>query len=172
MQMKVECEIMQARFFVDDQLRVLERFREIAERSGVHIVVFNAKNMAGTAHVAVALDHAQRSFYEGNPIANSFEMEALLYAAGSRQVVDAVRFGIHCGENAGYICCCPPDAGAREALGGVVRIVDEDWETIDDAKKAHLMDLFEITPEELETVGEERFAELVCERVALLDVYR
>jgi KEOPS complex subunit Cgi121 len=168
----VECEIMQARFFVDDQLRILEQLRAIADRSGVHIVVFNAEHMAGTAHVAAALAHAQRSFYEESPIANSFEMEALLYAAGSRQVVDAVHFGIHHGENAGYICCCPPDTGAREALCDVVQIVEEDWETIDETKKKHLMNLFGITREELETVGEGRLRELVCERVALLAVNR
>jgi KEOPS complex subunit Cgi121 len=170
--MKVDCDIMQARFFVDDELRILERLRTIADRFGVRIVIFNAEYMAGAAHVVTALEHAQRSFYDENPIANSFEMEALLFAAGSRQVVDAVRFGIHHGENAGYICVCPPDAGARDTLGDVVGYVREDWEAIDDAKKAHLMGLFGVTPEELETVGEERLGELICERVALLAVYR
>lgn len=170
--MKVDCEITRARFSVENETEFLARIREIADRFGVHIVVFNAANMAGTAHVITALDHAQRSFFEESPIANSFEMEALLYAAGSRQVLDAVRFGIHRGENAGYVCFCPPSPGAREALGDRVRFVEEDWEGIDAAKKVHLMDLFGIPPEELATVGEERLAELVRERVALLDVYR
>jgi KEOPS complex subunit Cgi121 len=159
--MRAECEIMQARFFVDDELSLLEEIREIAERFGVHIVVFNASNMAGSAHVATALGHAQRSFYEESPIAKTFEMEALLFAAG-----------IHHGENASYICLCPPGTGAREALGEAVTFVEEDWEPIDEAKKAHLMEIFGITAEELETVGEDRLAELVCERVALLAVYR
>jgi KEOPS complex subunit Cgi121 len=170
--MRAECEITQARFFVDDELSLLEQIREIAERFGVHIVVFNASNMAGSAHVAAALGHAQRSFYEETPIAKTFEMEALLFAAGSRQVANAVRFGIHHGENAGYICLCPPGTGAREALGEAVTFVEEDWEPINEAKKAHLVDIFGITAEELETVGEDRLAELVCERVALLAVYR
>jgi KEOPS complex subunit Cgi121 len=170
--MKVNCEIAQARFSVDDEPGFLARIREIAGRFGVSVVVFNAAHMAGTDHVITSLEHAQRSFFEESPIANSFEMEALLYAAGSRQVMEAVRFGIHRGENAGYICFCPPSPGARGAFGDLVRFVEEDWDAIDGAKKAHLMELFGITQEELSTVGEERLPELVRERVALLDVYR
>ncbi|MDG6256552.1 MAG: KEOPS complex subunit Cgi121 [Methanomicrobiaceae archaeon] len=170
--MKVDCDIAQARFSVDDEADFLAHIREIADRFGVRIVVFNAAHMAGNAHVTAALDHAQRSFFEESPIANSFEMESLLYAAGSRQVLDAVRFGIHSGDNAGYVCICPPSPGARDALRGLLRFVEEDWEDLDDAKKRRLMDLFGISREELATVGEGRLPELVRERVALLDVYR
>ena len=40
------------------------------------------------------------------------------------------------------------------------------------AKRSRLADLFDITPEEFQVVGVDRFRELVLERVALLDVYR
>ncbi|MDD2473422.1 MAG: KEOPS complex subunit Cgi121, partial [Methanoculleus sp.] len=108
----------------------------------------------------------------GEAIANSIEMEALLYAAGTRQCQVAATFGIHPGENGSYIAVCPPAPGVRDRLAGLVTFVDGDWEELDPAKRARLAILFSITAEEIAVVGEARFRDLVLERVALLDVYR
>ncbi|HOB17743.1 MAG TPA: KEOPS complex subunit Cgi121 [Candidatus Methanoculleus thermohydrogenotrophicum] len=166
------CDIYQAVFTVDDNADFLRRIRRIANEYKTHIIFFDTDRLAGRDHVEMALRHAWRSWTSGEPIANSIEMEALLYAAGTRQCQVAAFFGIHPGVNRAYVAVCPPMPGIRERLVDLVTFVDEDWEEIDPAKQVRLADLFGITPEEIQAVGAERFRELVLERVALLDVYR
>lgn len=169
---EIPCEIYGAVFTVDDNAAFLQKIRTIADEFETHIILFDADRLAGRDHVEAALRHACRSWTGGEAIANSLEMEALLYAAGTRQCQVASSFGIHPGENHSYVAVCPPAPGVRDRLASLLRFVDEDREEIDPAKRARLADLFSITPEEVAVVGEERFRELVLERVALLDVYR
>ncbi|MCT8336018.1 hypothetical protein FKB36_00525 [Methanoculleus sp. Afa-1] len=169
---ELPCEIYRARFTVDDNAAFLREIRTIADELETHIILFDADRLAGRDHVEAAIRHARRSWAGGDPIANSLEMEALLYAAGTRQCQVASSFGIHPGENRSYLVVCPPVPGVRDRLAGLVRFVEEDWEEIGPAKRELLAELFAITPEEVAVVGEERFGELVVERVALLDVYR
>ncbi|MDD2473625.1 MAG: KEOPS complex subunit Cgi121 [Methanoculleus sp.] len=166
------CDIYQAVFTVDDSVGFLREVREAADACGTHIILFDADHIAGRDHVTTALRHACRSWTGGEAIANSIEMEALLYAAGTRQCQVAATFGIHPGENRSYIAVCPPAPGVRDRLAGLVTFVDGDWEELDPAKRARLASLFSITAEEIAVVGEARFRDLVLERVALLDVYR
>lgn len=171
---EIPCDIYRAVFTVGDNAVFLREIRTIADECGTHIILFDADRLAGRKHVEAALRHAWRSWAGGEPIANSLEMEALLYAAGTRQCQVASSFGIHPGENRSYIAVCPPAPGVRDRLAGLVRIVsdEQNWEKIDSAKRARLAELFSITEEEIAVVGEERLRDLVLERVALLDVYR
>ncbi len=170
---EIACDIYRAVFAVDENVVFLRKIRKVADEYGTHIILFDADRLTGRDHVEAALRHAWRSWAGGEPIANSIEMEALLYAAGTRQCQTASSFGIHPGENRSYIAVCPPAPGIRDRLAGLVRFVDDDpEEEIDPAKRARLADLFSITPEEVAVVGEARFRDLVLERVALLDVYR
>ena len=171
---EIPCDIYRAAFTVDDNATFLTEIRTIADEFETHIILFDADRLTGRDHVEAALRHARRSWAGGEAIANSLEMEALLYAAGTRQCQVASSFGIHPGENRSFVAVCPPAPGVRDRLADLVRIVGEepDGEEIDPAKRARLADLFSITPEEVAVVGEERFRELVLERVALLDVYR
>jgi KEOPS complex subunit Cgi121 len=166
------CDIYQAIGTIEDPARFLIRIREIADACDVHIIFFDAERLAGREHAKTALAHAWRSWTGGEPIANSLEMEALLYAAGTRQCLVASTFGIHRGENRSYIAVCPPRPAVRDLLADLVTFVEEDWERIDRERQRRLADLFGITPEEIAVVGEARFRELVLERVALLEVYR
>jgi KEOPS complex subunit Cgi121 len=166
------CGIGQARFTVADRDGFLDRLKDVATQTGTCIICFNADAMAGLAHVQAALSLAGRSFEGGAPIARTLEMEALLYASGSRQCTGTDAFGIHPGSNRAYVCICPESAVAQELLGSFMVWNDEDWESFSHEKRSTLMQLFSITPEELATVGDARLQELVLERVALLDVYR
>jgi KEOPS complex subunit Cgi121 len=166
------CEIYQARFKVEEIARFLNRIREIADECGTKIILFDADRVAGMEHVKTALSHAWRSWNSGEPVANTLEMEALLYAAGTRQCLVATTFGVRLGENRTYVAVCPPAPGVQDLLTALMTFVEEDWEGIDADKQARLADLFGITPEEVAVVGEERFRELVLERVSLLEVYR
>jgi KEOPS complex subunit Cgi121 len=167
----MESEIRYATMTVDDPAVFLAAARRIAEETGTRIVLFDAERMAGKSHVASALVHAERSVERGDPIARTFEMEALLYAAGTRQTRIGRTFGLHDGENRCWVAVTPSNDRAWELLSELLRFESEPDRPAS-THRQQICDLFAITPAELEIVGEERFAELVLERVALLDAYR
>jgi KEOPS complex subunit Cgi121 len=167
----VEFGIRYATVTVDDPAAFLAAVRRVAGQTGTGIVLFDADRMAGRAHVVSALVHAARSVERGDPIARTFEMEALLYAAGTRQTRIGRTFGLHDGENRCWIAVAPPDERAWTLLSGLVQFGPEPH-GIGPADRRRLCDLFDITSVELEIVGEDRLAELVLERVALLDANR
>ena len=164
--------IRQAVFTVADPARFLERIRRLGERYRTRIICLDADRLAGRAHAEAAIRGALRSVAGGNPIANTLEMEALLYAAGSRQCSLATRFGIHGGPNRSYVILAPPVEVAWAALAGCMAFVKQDWDRLTAGKRRGLAEAFAITEEELAAVGRERFRDLVLERVALLDVSR
>lgn len=166
------CEIRGAVFDIGDCERFLHALRTIASDTGTTIICFNADNLAGKRHAEAALRHALRSWTAGTLIANSPEMEALLYASGSRQCSVASSFGVHAGKNRAYVCCYPACERVWEALTPLVWFVDGDWEDITPERRARLKELFSISDEEIAAAGESRLADLVLERVALLEVYR
>ncbi|MDD3622216.1 MAG: KEOPS complex subunit Cgi121 [Methanofollis sp.] len=166
-----ECEVKEGVIEVNSLPAFLRKMAEVAEMYQTHIICFDADEMAGRGHVEKAVRHAVRSWQKGRAISRSLEMEALLYAAGTRQCRIGTEMGLHEGTNRSYVCFCPPSPEATETLGEMVRWVDEDWEEIDPTRQARLMKRFEITEEELEA-ADGRLALLVYERVALLEINR
>ncbi len=158
---------------IEDRAAFLQNIRTIAEKYDTHIICFNADMLAGIRHAHSAICHAVRSYNEETMVSNTLEMEALLYAAGSRQCSLAALFGIHPGENHLYVCCYPACDGIWDALTPAIHIVEDSWSSIDPQKQAYLMDLFGITPDELATTSvDSSIIDLVLERIAMLEVYR
>lgn len=165
-------EIRQARMIIDDRDAFLRKIQGIARLYSIHIVCFDADKMAGQDHAEAAIQHAQRSFFSGKPISNSFEMEALLFAAGSRQCQVAALFGIREGENTMFVCSYPVNENVWKDLSHHMHFVDEKCDDMTPDKEARLVSLFSITQEELEVVGRDRIKDLILERIALLYVNR
>jgi KEOPS complex subunit Cgi121 len=160
---------------IEDRQAFLESLRRISREYGTRIVCFNADMMADRHHAGSAVHFARRSWEEGSAIANTFEMEALLYAAGSRQCNVGLKFGIHEGENHLYIWCDPDrDDRAWNALSALLEYTDPGiYEVMDEMKRSRLIDLFGITPMELGALGAgTTITDLILERVALLQVLR
>jgi KEOPS complex subunit Cgi121 len=164
-----------ARCLIEDRQAFLARLQRISREFSTHIVCFNIDMLAGRRHAELAVRLARRSWEERDTIANTFEMEALLYATGSRQCNAAMKFGIHEGDNLLYICCEPEvNDIIWTALSDLFDYADPDtFETVDEKKKERLIDLFGITSLELEAVDTgTTITDLVLERVALLQVVR
>ncbi|ABS56973.1 conserved hypothetical protein [Methanoregula boonei 6A8] len=164
------CTIRYAEVTVTEPDILLEVLRAIADRAGSCIVCFDADKLAGQVHAKAALRLARRSLEAGAAISHSFEMEALLYAAGSRQCSTAVSFGLHKGENHLYVCCCPATEGIWDLLSNQLQFRAGPSEDLSPERKNQLMILFAISPAECAAAGENRLRDLVLERVALLDV--
>lgn len=157
---------------IEDRAAFLQTLRTLAEVHDTHIICFNADRLAGMQHAHTAICHAVRSYNAGTMVSNTLEMEALLYAAGSRQCSLAAPFGVHSGENHLYICCYPTSDKIWNALVPVVHFMEDKWSCIDAKKQAYLMDLYAITRDELATTIGNNIVDLVLERITLLEVYR
>ena len=168
----ITCSIRKVILTVTDVPGYLKRLRSLSTEYGSHIILFNEEMMAGIAHVETALIHAFRAVASGTCISSSVEIEALLYAAGSRQVIEGVKFGLHEGINRAYLCLCPEREIIWSILSKEATLSSDDWDVFDSAKLSRLISLFNVTPEELAVTGDARLTELVLERVALLDVYK
>jgi KEOPS complex subunit Cgi121 len=166
----LDFEIKQVRFQVDDIVSFLSWLRDLSHRHDVIIVCFNADLMAGQEHVISAMLHAKRAMNNDTCISSSFEIEALLYAAGSRQCQEAIKFGVHQGWNNCYLCIFPENPRVWSDLLTMMTLSSEDWERITCEKLDILVSLFDITKAEIAVTGEDRIKDLVLERVALLDV--
>lgn len=166
----MDFEIRQVSFQVRDIEKFLLWLRDISHRNGVSIICFNADLMAGQDHVISAMLHAKRAKKKGTCISSSFEIEALLYAAGSRQCLDAVKFGVHQGLNNCYISIYPINPQVWSDLLTLMIKSSENWEQITDEKMILLISVFGITSDEIAVTGKDRIKDLVLERVALLDV--
>jgi len=156
---------------ITDKKTFLSGVHAAADRHKTRIVCFDADKIAGRCHAEKALRLARRAESEGTMIANSFEMEALLYAGGTRQCSVAVPFGIHDGGNRLYVCCCPEVPAVWQDLASCMAFIPEPPQEISPEKAARLAALFAITPDEIAAAGgSERLTDLVLERVALLEV--
>ena len=156
---------------IADKRAFLSGVHAVADRYRTRIVCFDADRIAGRRHAEKALRFARRAEREGTMIANSFEMEALLYAGGTRQCSLAVPFGIHENENRLYVCCCPEVPGAWQDLASCMAFVPEPPQELSPEKADRLARLFDITPDEIAAAGGPgRLPDLVLERVALLEV--
>ena len=164
--------IRQAIITVDDRDAFLRKIQGIARSYSTHIVCFDAEKLAGQNHAMAALKHAKRSFFSQRPISNSFEMEALLFASGSRQCQEAASFGIREGENRTFVCLYPEIEAVWKSLSPCMHFVNDDWDEMTPDKEARLMLLFSVTQEELAVVGRNRLKDIVHERIALLSVNR
>ncbi len=130
------------------------------------IQVFDARYVAGRAHLERAVELAQRATDRDDRIADDPAVEILLYAAGRRQIRRALEMGVSPGD-------CPVVAvvvGGDEA--GVVDALSEQFQpadTLDPIDERRLCEFFAITDRERQaTAG--TISDIVCERVSMLVV--
>jgi len=165
--------IRQIRFTVSDIRQWLNTFEKLGKKYGCNIICLNKNLIAGKKHLISAIRHAQESFFSGDAIARKFEIEVLLYAAGTRQTGVIGPFGIQIGDNECYLCVI---SGTQEGVDDIMSLVqdaeEEDWESISLEKEELLKVVFEISDAEIRVTGREKIQNLVLERVALLTVNR
>jgi len=160
-------QILEGTVFIEDNEKFLQKLKKISKDKNIIIQALDADKLADEEHLKFAVEKAINSFKTGRNIANDLAKEIMLYAAGTRQISRAMKLGVHSGKN--NIAVVAID---EADLSEFDEITPEPVLQYNKSKKAALMDIFNITEEELEAVGEDRIPELVLERVALLDVIK
>ncbi len=164
--------ILEGTVFIDHVDEFLHKIKKISEEKNITIQALDANKLAGEAHIKFAVEKAINSFKTGSNIANDLAKEIMIYAAGTRQINRAMRLGIHKGENNIALVA----VGAAQIISIFDRLFSEiepkSVLAYNESKKKTLMEIFNITEEEIEAVGEEKIPELVLERVALVAVIK
>ncbi|AOW79247.1 hypothetical protein HTSR_0037 [Halodesulfurarchaeum formicicum] len=148
----------------DDLQSFLDSLRRVGTDHDVLVQAFDARYIAGSAHLESALAHAKRSMERGENVADDLAVEVLCYAAGRRQIDRAMELGLGTGEQSVIVLI----DGEREAAAaeGVAELVSAGSVA---PSEERLTDFFGITrAERAATTG--TLTDLVLERVALLDV--
>lgn len=180
-------EIVEGTAEIDDLDGFLDRLTEIGERHGVTVQAFDARYVADAPHVRRAVDHAVRALDRNATIADDPGVEILLYAAGRRQINQALEMGVSAGEcpvaavlvdtDAHDDCDDPVGTSERlatpaenEAAAALAETLDA-HSTLNETTNDQLRSFFDITDRELDAT-DGTISDLVRERVTLLVVER
>jgi len=156
---------------VADLDTVLDRLNGAAAEPGVTVQAFDARYVVGRDHLKRAVELADRAIARGENVARERGVEILLYAAGRRQIDDALTMGVSEGRTP--VVVLVSDAGGDEraeaATADAVADLLEPAATLDETAPERVRAFFDVTQAELDAT-DGGLAALVAERVALLDV--
>jgi KEOPS complex subunit Cgi121 len=155
--------------------KLLSSVTQISNERNITIQLFNAELIYGKDHIISAIDHAKRAFTQDQKISESLAMEILLYSSGEYQIKNALA-----------------KLGLKENTKKIAILFLNDIETDQDDFQSMFEDLcsefelepdndvllgdksnllrFGITSKELNAVPEEKWFDLVLEKVALVDI--
>ena len=163
-----------ARITIADLDAFLDEIRAMSEETGATIQCFDARYVAGERHLRRAVSLAARAIERGTTIASDPAVEMLLYAAGRRQINQALEMGVSEGEtDAVCVVTGGDEATAKDRLSAFFgeRMLDGEkgFSGGGLGDRDTLCEFFEISEPELAVVDGDLEA-IVLERVALLAV--
>lgn len=158
-------QIIEGTIVIDDTEKFLQRLKKIGKEKNMVIQALDADKLAGEEHIRFAVEKAISSFEKGRNVSKDLAKEIILYAAGTRQINRAMRLGVHSGKNNIALVVIGDELAFND-------ITPERVLQYDSSKNEALMDIFNITKEELVAAGEDKIPALVLERVALVDVLK
>ncbi len=151
-----------------DREAVLDRLDSIGAAHGSTVQAFDARYVVGRTHLERAVSFADRARDRGEAIADDRAMEILCYAAGTRQIEDALDIGVSPTEAPVVILI---DGGDETAAATAVQAVVDPAPVLGDYDRERVRSFYDIGDAEL-AATDAGLAALVHERVALLVVER
>jgi len=139
---------------------------DIGDEFDCAVQAFDAAYVAGNKHLESAVQHANRAFERGENIAHDRAVEILLYAAGRRQINRALTMGVSDGEQPVVVVV---DGECEEPAADAVFELLTPNETLGTPNRDTVFEFFDVSERELATTTA-TLTDLVCERVALLEV--
>jgi len=163
-------ELIEGRLTVDDVDELVERLDAIGDEHGSTVQAFDARYVAGREHFERAVELADRAIERGENVARDRGVEVLLYAAGRRQINQALEMGVDEGEGPAVILVDGGDeAAAADAVRDRLGLSPVPTVGVEYVDEALIRDFFDVTDDE-RAATDATLADLVRERVALLEV--
>ncbi len=177
--MRIESSVMEIKLLggsvsIDDTRCFLKQLSEIADLNDVKIQAFNAKKIAGEAHIRYSIDRALSAIENNRNVARDTGVEIMRYASGKRQIGEAFSMGVYKGDMDILLLIMGESHKQLKNAVEVLYLIITPGEVVaySDEKKEIIMEQFDITPAELEATGQERIKDLVIERVSLVDILK
>ncbi|MFC6837075.1 KEOPS complex subunit Cgi121 [Halomarina ordinaria] len=139
----------------------------VGEAHGCAVQAFDARMVVGERHLRRAVELAARARERGEAIARDRAVEILLYAAGRRQIDQALALGVSEGEDRPVVVVVDGEGEADAAAAVADRLASAS--TLGGYDEERVASYYGITAAEREATDADLEA-LVCERVALLAV--
>lgn len=159
---------------IENVAEILKSINQLVQKKEVILQLVDADKVAGEEHLQIASYHAQKAFQQETPTSNSIGIETLLYATGQRQIAKALTLmGITTQtKNVAVIIYSPPPiTNHSELVQASVNILKGTQSKkvleLTPQKEKTLIQLFEITPEELQNAS---LPDLLIERMAMLEL--
>jgi KEOPS complex subunit Cgi121 len=157
---------------IRDRAELLSALRSLQSRTGCVVQALDANRVVSERHIFFAAQKAMAAFSEKRNIAKDEGMEIMRYASGERQIERAMAMGIaDCTRRMALILVSSGRGSRWPDAAELSEVIEPDGLGCL-FHREHVKNVFHISKEELETVGEERMEDLVLERVALADTYR
>jgi len=167
-------DLLTGRATIDDLDDFVARLGALGDEHGATVQAFDPRYVVDREHLARAMDLADRAIERDEAIADDRSMEILCYAAGTRQIREALTIGVSRGESVPILVLIDggDESGARES---VEPLLDETGEasgvSVGDYDEGAVRAFFDIGDAELNAT-DAGIPDLVRERVALLVVER
>lgn len=157
---------------VADVDRYVARLRAIGDEHGATVQAFDARYVVDRTHIERAVELADRARARGEAIADSRAMEILCYAAGTRQITEALEIGVPRGEARSVVLVDGGDeAGAAAAIRATFEAERDPDAVFGSYDETRVREFYGIGDAEL-SATDAGVPDLVRERVALLVVER
>ena len=158
--------LVEGRATIADVNDFVARLGGISDEFDCAVQAFDADYVAGEEHLESAVEHANRSFERDENVARDRSVEILLYAAGRRQINQALAMGVSEGDHP--VVVVVDGERERPAVDAVSELLTP-AETLGTPNRDSLFDFFDVSERELSATTAS-LTDLVCERVALLEV--
>ena len=151
---------------------LIQAIKKLQSRNGLIAQALDARLVVSEKHIQFAAEKALSAISDGRNIAKDPGMEIMRYASGERQIERALAMGLSDQTRRIALVMAKVDGqGSWPDDREICQIIEPDGESLLFDTGA-VKDLFNISSQELQAVGEERMEDLVIERVALVDTYR
>jgi len=90
--------VLEGRATIEDVDAAVAELAAMGDEHGCTIQAFDARYLVGREHLERAVELADRAIERGENVARDRGVEILLYAAGRRQIDDALAMGVEAGE--------------------------------------------------------------------------
>jgi KEOPS complex subunit Cgi121 len=157
----------------------LQKLLMFSKEKNIIIQALDANLVYSQDHLRSATEHAQRAFMNNTNATKSLALEILLYAAGERQIQKAIKkIGVKQGKHS--IAFVLVDERKKTSNRKTYdRVIDELLTifhlTIDDKVLEGTIDTltrFGLTKKEICTVPEQKYGDLILEKVAQVDIIK
>lgn len=160
---------------IDNIDNFLNKINQISKQNNIVIQVFNADLIYGKKHLISAVEHAKRAIKNKTNTTNSLEMEIMIYAAGERQLKNAIpKIGIKKGKSKIaiiFLTKYKQEINIEKIRELMIKLNLKINNKVLEGS-INTLEKFKINKKEISTVSENKYQDLILEKVAIVDILK